>query len=132
MTIDANDHVWVADTGNSRIQQFDSDGQFVAEFDGGGILVEPMAVAIDEAGRIYVTDFGAGEVVVLDASGNVIGTWGQAGGREALNPPVTITLDGQGNVHVIDVLDDQTWENRLVTFHLNPPLVDEPVASPVS
>jgi len=123
MTIDADDHVWIADSGNGRIQQFDPDGQFIAEFDGGGVLVDPWAVAIDEAGRIYITDFGAGQVVVLDASGAVIGAWGQSeNGENALTHPVTITLDGRGNVHVIDVMDDETWESRLVTYQLQPPL----------
>jgi len=62
-------------------------------------------------------------VVVLDVSGSVVGAWGQSeNGENALTHPVTITLDGQGNVHVIDVVDDDTWESRLVTFQLQPPL----------
>jgi sugar lactone lactonase YvrE len=80
MTIDANDHVWVADTGNGRIQQFDNNGQFLAEFDGGGALVEPWDVAVDAAGRLFVADLAAGQVVVLDAADAVIGVWGQSGG----------------------------------------------------
>ncbi|MDQ3654277.1 MAG: PQQ-binding-like beta-propeller repeat protein, partial [Chloroflexota bacterium] len=138
MTIDASDHVWVADTGNSRIQQWDNDGQFLAEFDGGGSLVEPWAVAIDEAGSIYVADFGAGQVVVLDATGAVVGAWGQSeNGENALTHPVTITLDGRGNVHVIDVMDDDTWESRLVTYQLTTPLgpsesASTPTATPVA
>lgn len=119
MDIDANDHIWVADTG--RVHQFNPDGEVIADYDGGGTLVQPAGVAVDDAGRIYVADIGAAQVIVLDASGALIGSWGQDGsGPGQLHFPGNVTLDGEGNVFVVDYLSDMTWEGRLVAYRRQP------------
>lgn len=119
MAIDATDSIWIADTGNRRIQQFDTDGQFIAAFDGNGALVEPWEVAVDADGAIYVTDIGAGQVVMLDPSGAVVGVWGDTtDGPGELHFPAMLALDGRGNVFVVDYLSDISWEGRLVVYQL--------------
>ena len=129
IAIDASDSIWVADTGNGRIQQFDNHGAFVAAFDGDGALVEPWEVAVDDDGTMYVADFAAGQVVVLDPSGAVIGTWGEAAdGPGELHFPIMLALDGRGNVLVVDCLSDVTWEGRLVAYRPQPSGTGEEVA----
>ncbi len=60
ITVDAAGNIFVADTGNSRVQKFDATGKFLAAYgekgDAAGQLMEPNGVAIDAAGNIYVTD----------------------------------------------------------------------------
>ena len=51
--VDGQDRVYVADRDNLRLQVFDGEGGFLAEW---GDLSRPMAVWGDPAGRIYVTD----------------------------------------------------------------------------
>ncbi len=49
-------HVWVADPGNSRIQEFSESGEFLAKVGsngtGNGQFEEPKGIAIDSAGNI--------------------------------------------------------------------------------
>jgi len=63
--------VYVADTGNDRIQAFSSDGNLLGTFDGGeagaGRFDGPTGVAITSSGSIVVA--AGSRLVVLDASG---------------------------------------------------------------
>lgn len=54
--------VYVADTGNNRVQRFSSAGAFEAVI-GAGELTGPSHVAVDPTGRVYVLDAGAARVV---------------------------------------------------------------------
>ena len=60
MATDANGNVYVADTGNHRIQQFDANGTFLTAWgsqdSGDGQLQAPIGVAPDGNGNIYVLD----------------------------------------------------------------------------
>ena len=51
--VDSQDRVYVADRDNLRLQVFDGEGGFLAEWRD---LFRPMAIWGDQAGRIYVTD----------------------------------------------------------------------------
>ncbi len=77
--------VYVADTGNSRIQVFDGNGQFLRAFDGGVIapdqstlvspLSEPSDVAVAENGDVYVADLWHRRVQVLASDGTFLRGW---------------------------------------------------------
>lgn len=58
--------IYVADTGNQRIQVFTSDGQFLGAWgsagDDPGQFGFPIIVALDGAGNTYVADIGLGRV----------------------------------------------------------------------
>ncbi|HSJ86484.1 MAG TPA: NHL repeat-containing protein, partial [Anaerolineales bacterium] len=60
IAVDANGHVYVADTGNKRIVVFDSDGKYITDFGTAGLdpgqFDEPVGVAIGSDGTVYVTD----------------------------------------------------------------------------
>ena len=60
IAVDAQGHVYVADTGNKRIAIFDADGKFLAQFGSEGFDVgqfsEPTDVQLDAQGNVYVTD----------------------------------------------------------------------------
>jgi hypothetical protein len=57
-----NGDVYVVDSGNNRVQRFDRDGRFVAEFGsagrGNGQFDRPFGIAIDKEGYIFVADTG--------------------------------------------------------------------------
>ncbi|MEN6342625.1 MAG: dockerin type I domain-containing protein [Methanospirillum sp.] len=58
--VDSAGNVYVADTGNNRIQKFDPDGTFLAAWEaygsGDGQFSYPKGIAIDAADNVYVTD----------------------------------------------------------------------------
>ncbi|MGA8320364.1 MAG: hypothetical protein WB774_05955 [Xanthobacteraceae bacterium] len=53
LALDSADRLYVADRSNSRIQVFDQDGKFIAEWKQFG---RPSSVAFDKNGTIYVAD----------------------------------------------------------------------------
>ena len=60
LAIDQEDNIYVTDTGNKRIQKFDSEGNFIAQFGGVGAepgqFSEPVGIAVAPNGTIYVAD----------------------------------------------------------------------------
>src|SRR5690349_1296108 len=68
-------------------------------------LSVPVVIAVDGAGKIYVTNFGNNSITVYaaGASGNATPTATIAGGNTGLSGPVGIALDGAGNIYVDSV-----------------------------
>ena len=70
IAVDAGGNVFVADTLNNRIQKFGPDGTLLASFGGyidtpfigKGRLRNPLGVAVDAAGTVFVADSGGGLV----------------------------------------------------------------------
>ena len=116
---DASGHVFVADRGNSRVQVFDSDVLFLAEWRGPEVG-RPYAVAISAGGKAYVADGGdqptgppdRSGVAVLDHEGKVLTRFGRFGnydGQFRLAHDVAVGRDGA--VYVVDA-----WGQRVQKF----------------
>jgi hypothetical protein len=60
VTVDSSGHVYVADTGNKRIQKFSPDGTFLVNWGtsgtGEGQFSTPTGIAVDSKGNVYVAD----------------------------------------------------------------------------
>jgi DNA-binding beta-propeller fold protein YncE len=85
IAIDAQDNVYVADTGNQRIQVFDRDGTFKTQLNGVGA---PAALCITPGPHQYLFSSNSnppddidsgGEIYKLELSGKIIGKFGRAG-----------------------------------------------------
>lgn len=94
IAIDSSDRVYVADSGNNRIQVFDSDGTFLFQWGtagrGSGEFDEPRGIAVHADGTVFVTDTGNVRVQKFDAAGTYLSQWG------------TTDYDF-GNIHALDV-----------------------------
>lgn len=79
MAIDADDNLYVADTGGCRIVKLSPDGTVLAKIgskgSGHGQFVEPTDVAVEPNGLMYVTDTGNKRIVRLDAAGGYLSEW---------------------------------------------------------
>jgi len=60
LAVDKDGNLYVCDTLNDRIEEFDADGQFIQAYgkngDGPGYFARPKGVAIDSDGHIWVAD----------------------------------------------------------------------------
>jgi DNA-binding beta-propeller fold protein YncE len=94
----AGDEVFVADTGNERVQVFGPDGSFRRAFGGYGSeperLIEPVGLAVGPDGYLYVADSGNARVSVFTPAGEPVrqisvAAWpvpDPSGGRPAFQP----------------------------------------------
>jgi DNA-binding beta-propeller fold protein YncE len=122
LAVDLKGNIYVADFANHRVQKFDSQGTFLAKWGvfgkDQGQFNDPGGIAIDPRGNVYVAEYAAHppetyRVQIFDEAGNYLGTWGSPGnGDGQFTHPLSITVDGQGNVYV----SDET--NRIQKFQL--------------
>ena len=97
LSLDGN-FLFVADTNNNRVRRIDLINNRVSTFAGGGkgdvvdgpkgeaVLFQPIGLALDSDGVLYVTEFGANDIRRIDPAGNVTSLAGQ-GGQKLLNGP---------------------------------------------
>ena len=109
--------VYVADSGNNRIEVFTTSGNFTTYFGGLGSglgeLDDPVGVAIDSSGNVYVSDWGNNRVEVFNSNGRYLNSWGSAGsGPGQFNDlgqmAIGIAPSGMGQaLYVIDAGNDR-------------------------
>ncbi|MGB3099829.1 MAG: NHL repeat-containing protein, partial [Solirubrobacterales bacterium] len=101
--------VYVADSGNDRVQRFSADG--VPEGILGG-LSQPQGVAVDRLGRLFVTDTGNNRIRFFDNLGAPLGGWGMPGSAPGeFDAPQGIAADCLGRIYVADA-----FNNRIQVF----------------
>jgi tripartite motif-containing protein 71 len=118
IAIDRSANVYVADTGNHRIQKFDSNGDLINIWGTygheEGQLLYPMGVAADSSGNVYVADF-TNRIQKFDSNGNFVLKWGSSGtGESQFSYPTGIAVDSLGNVYIADAQN-----NRIQKFDSN-------------
>ncbi len=83
VAVDSADRIIVADSGNHRVQVFDSAGEFLFRLGSqgreDGQLGSPRGVAVDSVGRIIVADTGNARVQVFDSAGKFLFRFGSQG-----------------------------------------------------
>jgi DNA-binding beta-propeller fold protein YncE len=113
LVVDApNHHVYVADSGHSRIVEYDTNtGHIIATFSsvGGSHLNQPRGVTIDPSGKyIYVGDSGNNRVVRVlangmpSASAAVVTTGSDIPGKGSFGGPEWMTFGKDGRLYVSD------------------------------
>jgi DNA-binding beta-propeller fold protein YncE len=104
--------VYVADTGNDRVQKFAPDGAFDLAFgssgSGPGEFAQPADVAISPGGDVYVVDSGNARVQRFTADGAFLETFGTEGAAagQFVNPS-GISVSTDGDVYVADTGNDR-------------------------
>ena len=99
--------VWVVDTGNCRVEKFDSKGNYLSQFgscgSGHGQFNLPTAIAIDGRGNLWVVDTLNNRVQRFDNNGTYLSQFGAFGtGNGQFNGPLDIAIDRAENLWVVD------------------------------
>jgi len=102
IAVDTSDNVYVVDRKNYRIQKFGPDGNFKTkwgikdnengEFDNGEFS-DPIGIAVDRSGYVYVTNWAGKFVQKFDSEGNFIQKFDTSGTHG-------IALDSDGNIYI--------------------------------
>jgi outer membrane protein assembly factor BamB len=101
LVLDREGNIYVADTGNSRVQLLDSQGQFVMVI-ADERFAGPRYVAVDDLGRIFVSDL-AERVHVFSARGDPLQSFGGPGGLPGQFSGIAdLAIDEAGEVYVVD------------------------------
>jgi tripartite motif-containing protein 71 len=108
IAVDKAGNVYVADTGNRRIQKFRSSGAFVkqwATFAWSTVRTfRPFGIATEPSGQyVYVTDDANSRVLKFTTDGFAVREWGGYGTEKGrFIAPRHITTDALGFVYVVD------------------------------
>jgi len=107
IALDKEGRLYVVDTGNFRVQIFDSEGRFIKSMgkagDTPGSFARPKGIAIDSEGHIYVVDAAFQNFQIFDFEGNILLFVGSAGvepGQFLL--PAGIAIDDEDRIYVIN------------------------------
>jgi len=92
--VDRRDRVLVGDRENNRVQAFDRDGNFLAQW---GDFYHPMQIWVDERDMVFVTDQ-IPRISLLDAEGRLVGRC-----RGAINGAHGIWGDADGNLYLAEL-----------------------------
>ncbi|MBV6341164.1 FG-GAP-like repeat-containing protein [Candidatus Magnetobacterium casense] len=100
-------NIYVADSGNNRIQKFANNGTFLTKWGSKGTnngqFNAPYAIASDFSGNVYVTDSSNNRIQKFSSSGAYIKQWGSKGtGNGQFDLPTGIAVDASGNVYVAE------------------------------
>jgi streptogramin lyase len=108
---DGTDFAFTTDllaTGNYLFQWGDSGS-------GNGQLQNPIGIATDASGNIYIADTNNHRIQKFDSNGTYLAQWGSLGsGDGQFNHPTGVAVDSTGNVYVVD-----GENNRIQKFDSN-------------
>lgn len=115
LAIDTQKNLYVVDSGNSKIQKFDSNGNLLVSWGsfgtGDGELNNPSGIFVD-SNDIHVVDKGNSRIVTFDKNGNFKRAWGNSGiESQSLRNPEDIAIDSSGTFYI----SDSGW-NKILKF----------------
>ncbi|HEY5045203.1 MAG TPA: hypothetical protein VII53_05045 [Solirubrobacteraceae bacterium] len=110
ISVDSSGNVYVADSGNNRVEKFSSQGVYLSQITASDpscvqAFLDPTAVALAPAsGTLYVADTGNNRVVKVDpATGLCDGVFDSSiAASGTFNGPSGIATDSAGTIYVLD------------------------------
>ena len=106
LAIDLDNNIYVTDLGNSRVQQFDSQGNYIMSWGSQGSepgqFSNPSGIAVAD-GSIFVVDNKLNKVQKFDSEGNFVLAWGTPGNDNGqFKSPNGIAITDDKFIYVVD------------------------------
>jgi RHS repeat-associated protein len=111
-----NGKLYVTDTGNNRVEEFNEKGEIAGEFgskgSSNGDFEAPIGIAVDATtGNVVVTDTGNNRVEEFTPAGGYIAQFGVSGaGNGQLDFPEGVVVNTAGDISVVDDLNHRVEE----------------------
>ena len=117
--VKSNGDVYIADTGNHRIQIYTSGGSYKSTLGSYGSgnyqFIEPYGIYIDKNDNLYLADRYNHRVQIYDNNQLYVATLGETGvsgsDNDHFDGPGDVAVDSMGNIYVAD-----TWNQRVQVF----------------
>ncbi|MGB6687962.1 MAG: prepilin-type N-terminal cleavage/methylation domain-containing protein [Terracidiphilus sp.] len=108
IAIDSSGNFWVVDGGNKRVEEFNSSGSYLSQFNNGGNFSQHLQfVHVDSSGNIWVSDWATNELEKFNTSGTLLETIGSAlTGFGTLGGVNDFTFDASGNIWITTTNND--------------------------
>lgn len=117
--IDAEGHLFIADTGNDRILLFTAEGEFIEDWGRRGSrpgeFVAPQGIAIKDD-EVYILDSGNRRVQRLTTTGRPLGEWTLG----EVQDPYAIAVAPDGTVYVADRGDHYPEDGHKLVYKFTP------------
>lgn len=112
LTTDQEGNLYVTDTGNFRIQEFDPDGKLVRTLgalgDKPGNFTRPKGIALDSEENLYVVDTAFNNIQVFNKKGDLLIYVGEGGFTPGqFNSPSGICIDSDDRIVVADGMNSR-------------------------
>jgi DNA-binding beta-propeller fold protein YncE len=109
IVIDSSNDVYVSDMDFENccnplhhiVKKFTDNGSFITKWGGNGAFVNPMGLAIDSLGNVYVADQVHQRIAKFTNNGTFIADW-----SSQINP-TDIAIDSSDNVYVTEMFDSR-------------------------
>jgi peptidoglycan hydrolase-like protein with peptidoglycan-binding domain/sugar lactone lactonase YvrE len=137
VAVDSAGNIYVSDTGNYRVEKFNSSGVLDSIIgqngNAEGEFSQPYQITVDTDGNVYMADFGNNRIQKFDSSGVFVSMWGwgvqdganefqicEAGCQQGIvgsgdgqfQGPQGVAVDSAGNIYVSD-----TGNHRVEKFN---------------
>ncbi|MDH5189912.1 MAG: hypothetical protein OEW89_01535 [Gammaproteobacteria bacterium] len=98
LTLSADKHLYISDTGNFRIQKYTLDGKFVRTYGSIGATVgkfaRPKGISVDKTGRLFIIDAAFENIQIMDKTGTPLMFFAGPGDKTGnINLPTDIVID---------------------------------------
>jgi tripartite motif-containing protein 71 len=111
VAVDSSGNVYIADSGNYRIEVINSSGYYVRSIGGGygsppsdGQFTMTVGVAVDSTGNVYVSDAFGDRVQKFNSQGTYVSKLASVGsGNGQVNLPFGIAVDKADNLYIADL-----------------------------
>ena len=115
IAVESDDDIVIVDSGNNRIQKFNSDGDFIRKWGSygpnDGQFTNAIGITVDSNDDIYVLDWGSSRVQKFSLTGDFIRKWGEFGtGDKQFRYPYDIASFPGNSILIADTGNDRIQE----------------------